>query len=91
MSRTPLLDVRDLSVAYNGRAATHDVSFSVLPGQVTAIVGESGSGKTTSAHAVLGLLPDNAEVIGGVNRGPRWSSHGSTTPNGGASAAATSA
>ena len=66
MPRTPLLDVRDLSVAYNGRAATHDVSFSVVPGQVTAIVGESGSGKTTSAHAALGLLPDNAEVIGGA-------------------------
>ncbi|PRQ12601.1 ABC transporter ATP-binding protein [Corynebacterium sp. 13CS0277] len=65
MPPTPVLDVRDLTVAYHGTPATHDVSFQVLPGQVTAIVGESGSGKTTTAHAALGLLPDSATIIGG--------------------------
>ncbi len=40
-------------------------SFSVYPGQWVAIVGESGSGKSTSAMAVLGLLPGTGHVVNG--------------------------
>ncbi len=65
----PVLAVRNLSVGYRVKRrvepVVHDVSFEVGPGQVLALVGESGSGKTTTAHAVLGLLPGNGEVIGG--------------------------
>ena len=35
-----------------------DVSFSVEPGQVVALIGESGAGKTTTALALLRLLPE---------------------------------
>ncbi|MET7768798.1 ABC transporter ATP-binding protein [Nocardia sp. NPDC005366] len=66
---TPVLAVEHLSVGYRVRRhiepVVDDVSFEVRPGQVLALVGESGSGKTTTAHAILGLLPDNGEVIGG--------------------------
>lgn len=69
MSPSPVLSVRDLTVGYRTdgelRPVLHDVTFDVGPGQVLALVGESGSGKTTTGHAVLGLLPDNGEVIGG--------------------------
>jgi peptide/nickel transport system ATP-binding protein len=62
--REPLLDVQDLEVSYvvEGRPqpAVRGVSFRVYPGEVVAIVGESGSGKTTTAHAVINLLPGNA-------------------------------
>ncbi|AKV56091.1 oligopeptide transport ATP-binding protein OppD [Bifidobacterium actinocoloniiforme DSM 22766] len=65
----PLLDVKDLQVDFNadGRSvhAVTDASFNVYPGQWVAIVGESGSGKSTSAMAVLGLLPGTGKVIGG--------------------------
>ncbi|MGW4123983.1 dipeptide ABC transporter ATP-binding protein [Nocardia sp. NPDC004711] len=65
----PVLAVQDLTVGYQiGRGyepVVHGVSFELPPGQVLALVGESGSGKTTTAHAILGLLPDNGAVIGG--------------------------
>ena len=66
----PLLEVKDLAIDFTtdrNRAvhAVRDVSFSVYPGQWVAIVGESGSGKSTSAMAVLGLLPGTGHVVGG--------------------------
>lgn len=67
---SPLLEINDLAVSYRTRGGTvpavKNVSLTVGKGRVTAIVGESGSGKTTSAMAVLGLLPGNAEVTGTV-------------------------
>src|SRR5262245_30709044 len=57
----PLLDVRDLCVAFHDGAAwgevLKDVSFAVQPGEVVGIVGESGCGKSLTALSVLGLLP----------------------------------
>ena len=68
----PLLDVRDLQVDFtaDGRTvhAVRNASFNVYPGQWVAIVGESGSGKSTSAMAVLGLLPGTGKVAGGSIR-----------------------
>jgi microcin C transport system ATP-binding protein len=57
----PLLDVRDLSVAFRHGGtemlAVDHISFQIKPGQCTALVGESGSGKSVSALSVLRLLP----------------------------------
>ena len=66
----PILEVKDLQVDFttdSGKAvhAVRNSSFSVYPGQWVAIVGESGSGKSTSAMAVLGLLPGTGHVVGG--------------------------
>ena len=66
----PLLEVKNLQVDFTtdeGKAvhAVRNSSFSVYPGQWVAIVGESGSGKSTSAMAVLGLLPGTGHVVGG--------------------------
>lgn len=69
MMEQPLLSVENVSVAYydNGRwgPVTHDVTFSLQSGESIALVGESGSGKTTTAQAILGLLPDNARKVAG--------------------------
>ena len=58
---TPLLSVRDLSVAFRSgdtvNNVVQDVSFDVAPGETVALVGESGSGKSVSALSVLQLLP----------------------------------
>ncbi|MFL9679878.1 MULTISPECIES: ABC transporter ATP-binding protein [Streptomyces] len=67
-----LLAVRDLTITYATRAgpvpAVRGVDLTVRPGEVLALVGESGSGKSTTAHAVLGLLPPGARVDGGTIR-----------------------
>jgi microcin C transport system ATP-binding protein len=57
----PLLDVRDLSVAFGQGAKIHTVvdrvSFSLRRGQTLALVGESGSGKSVTAQSIVRLLP----------------------------------
>jgi len=59
---TPILDVAGLRVAYrdrNGlRTVVHDIDFQVRAGEVVALVGESGSGKSSTAQALIGLLPE---------------------------------
>ncbi|MBR0797778.1 ABC transporter ATP-binding protein [Bradyrhizobium jicamae] len=53
----PLLDVRDLSVAFGRSVAVDRISFSIKRGECVALVGESGSGKSVSALSILKLLP----------------------------------
>ncbi len=61
MIDTPLLSVRDLSVAFRAGGtdslAVDRVSFDVARGETLALVGESGSGKSVTALSVLKLLP----------------------------------
>ena len=65
-----LLEVEDLNVRFptdDGVVhAVRGVSFSLRPGEVLGIVGESGSGKSVTSLAVMGLLPDSAQVTGSV-------------------------
>ncbi|MBW9208325.1 ABC transporter ATP-binding protein [Mumia sp. zg.B21] len=69
MSQQPLLEVRDLDVAFyadkKAIPAVQGANLTVYPGQTVAIVGESGSGKSTTAHAIIGLLPGTGRVTGG--------------------------
>ncbi|MCV0352284.1 MAG: ABC transporter ATP-binding protein [Nitratireductor sp.] len=66
----PVLDVRNLRVAFRARrssvTALRDVSFTLHPGRTLALVGESGSGKSVSSLAIMGLLPPNGAVTGGA-------------------------
>jgi peptide/nickel transport system ATP-binding protein len=65
-----VLGIEDLRVSYATRAGrrevVHGVGFEVGEGEVVALVGESGSGKSTTAHALLGLLPEGGRVDGGA-------------------------
>jgi peptide/nickel transport system ATP-binding protein len=65
-----LLEVSDLSVDFptdtDAVHAVRGLNFHVDSGEVVALVGESGAGKSASAMAVIGLLPEFAEVSGSV-------------------------
>ena len=66
----PLLEIIDLDVSFraaNGTEtpAVRGANLTVYPGQTVAIVGESGSGKSTTAHAIINLLPGTGKVTGG--------------------------
>jgi len=64
-----LLSVDDLTVRYDARDgplhSVNGVSFAVDDGVNYALSGESASGKSTTAKAILGLLPDHAEIESG--------------------------
>src|SRR5215210_6885324 len=53
---TPVLEVDDVTLGYDGREIIHELSLSVTPGQIYGLVGPSGGGKTTLLRAALGLL-----------------------------------
>ena len=46
--------------------AVRDLSFTIAPGEVLGLVGESGSGKSVTSLAIMGLLPDSANVSGEI-------------------------
>ena len=65
-----LLDVKDLRVglptARGWAQALRGVSFSMAKGQTLGLIGESGCGKSLTALALMGLLPERAEVSGSM-------------------------
>jgi oligopeptide/dipeptide ABC transporter ATP-binding protein len=65
-------EVRDLTIAYRSEGswlrAVRDVSFEVQAGETLAVVGETGSGKSSTAYAIMRLLPAAGRVDGGSVR-----------------------
>jgi len=58
-----LLEIRDLSCGFGGRAVLRKVSLTVEEGETVVLLGRSGSGKTTLLKSVNGLIrPDSGEI-----------------------------
>jgi peptide/nickel transport system ATP-binding protein len=60
-----LLRLSGLSISFDGRKASEDISLQLQQGKCLGIVGESGSGKSICALAIIGLLPPNAIIESG--------------------------
>ena len=60
----PLIELRDLSVAFDGVEALNSINLRLDRGEALGMVGESGSGKSVTWLAALGLLPRSAQVRG---------------------------
>lgn len=71
-TRTPLCEVRSLSVAFAGDKrplgceVLKGIDFDLFPGEVVGLLGESGSGKSTLALSLLRVLPAGARVGGSI-------------------------
>ncbi|MDP2370782.1 ABC transporter ATP-binding protein [Rhodoferax sp.] len=68
---TALLRVEHLSIGFKtdkgALRAVDDMSYQIRPGKTLGLVGESGCGKSTTALALMGLLPSNATVAGAAH------------------------
>ena len=56
MSKTPILQVKDLTVEFGQFTAVNHISFDLHEGETLAIVGESGSGKSVTAMSIMRLV-----------------------------------
>ena len=61
-----LLKVEELTVSFGGTPVLDTVGFSIGKSERFGVIGESGSGKTMTALAIMGLLPDDAELTGSL-------------------------
>ncbi len=75
MKETRVLTVDDLVVSFSmykgifhkqDLEVVHSLSLDVKKGEIVAVVGSSGSGKSLLAHAIMGLLPNNANIKGEI-------------------------
>jgi branched-chain amino acid transport system ATP-binding protein len=59
----PLLEIKDLHVAYGKVEAVRGVALTMAAGQIATVIGPNGAGKTTLLAAAAGLLPSRGSVI----------------------------
>ncbi len=70
-----MLEIRDVTKSYDGRAVVNRVSFDVNPGEIFALLGPNGAGKTTLIRMITDILrPDSGTIMldgHSVSTGPR--------------------
>ena len=66
MSQKPVIDIQQLSVAFDTEKVVKNISFAIYTNEIVGLVGESGSGKSITSLAMTGLLPKNAQVSGTI-------------------------
>lgn len=60
----PLVRVAGIGKTFVGRRAVHDLSFTVLPGEVFSLIGPNGAGKTTTVRMLIGVIrPDEGRIV----------------------------
>jgi phospholipid/cholesterol/gamma-HCH transport system ATP-binding protein len=59
----PIVEIRDLSYAVNGRPIFSGLDLDIVPGGITAVMGPSGTGKTTLLRLITGQLRANSGSI----------------------------
>jgi peptide/nickel transport system ATP-binding protein len=65
-----LLEIRDLRVLHGERPILDGVDLTLAPGEALGLAGESGCGKTTTALALMKLLPASFSLSGTMTLRP---------------------
>ena len=75
MKKEPISSVKDLGISFSQYTkglrrreleVITNLDIDLYEGEILAVVGSSGSGKSLLAHAILGILPDNATTEGNI-------------------------
>jgi D-xylose transport system ATP-binding protein len=67
--RVPLVEMRNIKIAFGGVHAVDNVSVDLYPGEVIGLVGGNGSGKWTLIRALSGARPaDSGQIL--INGSP---------------------
>jgi branched-chain amino acid transport system ATP-binding protein len=60
----PILQIQSLDKSFGGLHVTSHVSFSVMPGEISAVIGPNGAGKTTLFNQITGhLRSDSGRIL----------------------------
>ena len=62
-ARTPLVEMRDISIAFGGVKAVDHVSIDLYPGEVVGLLGHNGAGKSTLIKILAGAYQADAGDI----------------------------
>ncbi|WP_010510434.1 urea ABC transporter ATP-binding protein UrtD [Komagataeibacter europaeus] len=63
MNASPLLELRNVSVSFDGFRAINDLSLSLQPGEMRAIIGPNGAGKTTMMDIITGKTRPDTGIV----------------------------
>lgn len=63
VNSTPLLQVKDLHAHYGKSHILQGINFEVEQGEVVSLLGRNGSGRSTTAKAIMGLVPPTGGEI----------------------------
>ncbi|MFN3636061.1 MAG: ATP-binding cassette domain-containing protein, partial [Rhizobium rhizophilum] len=63
-NRTPLVEMRNVSISFGGIHAVDDASIDLFPGEVVALLGHNGAGKSTLIKILSGAYKrDNGDIL----------------------------
>ncbi|MEN9408624.1 MAG: hypothetical protein RL216_598, partial [Pseudomonadota bacterium] len=62
--RTPLVEMRDISISFGGIKAVDHVSIDLYPGEVVGLLGHNGAGKSTLIKILAGAYQaDHGDIL----------------------------
>lgn len=61
-----ILEVKNLTITFNGKKAVDDVSLELYQNEIVGLVGESGCGKSLTAFSILGIFPPGGNLTGKI-------------------------
>lgn len=58
-----MIEIQNLSAAYQGKSALETIDLNIQPKQITGIIGPNGAGKSTLMKSILELIPKRSGEI----------------------------